>query len=85
MAAARRRACLATLRASQNPKAPANPFRTVLACSAGAWAISSRWGLYSVTSAQRTQFPIEVIAGLVQGAMKQKTIQRGANGKEYRT
>jgi len=26
-----------------------------------------------------------VIAGLVQGAMKQKTIQRGTNGKEYRT
>ena len=36
MAAARRRACLAALRASQNPKALANPFRTVLACSAGA-------------------------------------------------
>jgi len=44
MAAARRRACLAALRASPNPKALANPFRTVLACSAGAWAISSCGG-----------------------------------------
>jgi len=46
-----------------------------------------RDGLLSLATlrAQRTQFPIEVIAGLVRGAMKQKTMKRGANGKEYRT
>ena len=45
MDAAWHRARLAALRASQNPKALAPPpFRRVLACSAGDWAISSCGG-----------------------------------------
>ena len=84
MAAARRRACLAASRASQNPKALANPLQEGTGLLGRCLGNLILPGTCSVTSGQRTQFPIEVIAGLVQGAMKQKTIQRGANGKEYR-